>query len=137
MAEFIDGLAGRLVASGIGTGLYSTSGTSVQVNVRRETGAPTLLLLSQTGGTPHVKGQTEQHGVQVLVDSTTVSGARAKAREVFDHFHGLTAETISGHDVLWVRALALPQAVVVGPGESEQFRFSLNFEALVRQSGDA
>jgi hypothetical protein len=132
--ELVDAIADRLVASGIGTARYSTSGTSVQVNVRRETGADTIVLLTQRGGTAY-PGQREDQTFQVLVDATTVSGAQAKARAVFDHLHGLVALTLSGHDVLWIRAVTPPQAVPHGPGESERFQFSVNFDAFVRKAG--
>lgn len=138
MTEFVDAVADRLVASGICTGRYSTSGTAAQVNLRRDgMGADTIVLLTQQGGGAFPKDQTEQQAFRVLVDAETLSGAQSKSREVFDHLHELTAVTLSGHDVLWVRAVAPPQSVPIGPGESERFQFSVNFDALVRKSGSA
>lgn len=135
--EFVDSVADYLVASGVGA-RYATSGTSLQVNVRRETGAPTTVLLTATGGLAFPKKQIEQYAFQALVDSTTVSGATIKAREVFDLLHDVHATTLpSGHEVLWMRATALPQPVPIGPGggQTEQYQFSVNFDALLKLAG--
>lgn len=137
MTELVDAVADLLVASGVGTGRYTTSGTSVQVNMRRDLGSPTVMLLTQFGGVAAAKDQTEDQAFQVLVDSSLVSGAQAKAREVFNFLHERTAETLSGLDVLYIRAVAPPQAVPTGPGSSERFLFSINFTARIRKQGDS
>ncbi len=137
MTELVDAIADLLVASGIATARYSTSGTSMQVNYRRDTGAPTILLLTQQGGVAQPKDQTEDQAYQALTDSSTVSGAQVKSREVFEFLHERTAEIIGGFDVLYVRAVAPPQAVPTGPGVSERFQFSVNFTARIRKQGDS
>ncbi len=134
--EFIEGVADDLIASGIGTGRYSTSGVSVQVNYRRDTGAPTVLLLSQAGGLAFPLDHKEQQGFQVLVDSIDVVSAQTVARQVFDQLHDRNAECIpavSGHMVLWIRATTLPQPIPVGPfgGQAEHVQYSVNFDALL------
>lgn len=134
--EFIEGVADDLVASGVGTARYSTSGVSVQVNYRRDTGAPTVLLLTQTGGLTFPWDFKEQQGFQVLVDSTDVVSAQTVARQVYDQLNERTAEcfpAVSGHMVLWLRATTLPQAIPVGPtgDQAEHFQFSVNFDALI------
>ncbi len=132
MAEFIDVMADMLVASGVGA-RYATSGTSIQVNYRRETGAPIVVFLLQQGGLAFPFDYKEQYAVQCLVDGTTISGARDKARQVFDLLHETVATEVSGHQVLWLRAIAPPQAIPVGPGggEHERYQFSVNFDALL------
>lgn len=132
MAEFVDAVADLLVASGIGS-RYSTSGTSVQVNYRRDTGAPIVVLLMQQGGLSHPFNYKENYAVQCLVDGTTISGARDTARQVFDLLHEVVAAEVSGHQVLWMRAIAPPQAIPVGAGgsEHERYQFSVNFDALL------
>lgn len=134
MSEFIDGVADVLVGSGIGTGRYSTSGTSVQVNYRRDFGTDvTYVLLKQTGGQAFPHDAKELQSFQVLVDGSTLSGTRAKARAVFDQLHETIAEQISGgHKVLWLRAVTLPQAIPTGPAaDGLRFQFSTNFDALL------
>jgi hypothetical protein len=120
------------VASGVGS-RYSTSGVSIQVNFRRDTGAPTVVLLMQQGGLAFPFDYKEQYAVQCLVDSTTISGARTVSRQVFDILHETVATEISGHQVLWMRAIAPPQAIPEGPGgeEHERYQFSVNFDALL------
>lgn len=133
VAEFVSAAANLLVSGGVGT-LYATSGTSVQMNVRRDTGAETVVLLSQTGGLAFPHDAKEQYAFQVMVDSTTISGARTTARAVFDLLHERVAEEIGGHDVLWLRAVTLPQAIPMGPSggpDKERFQFSVNFDALL------
>lgn len=135
--EFLEVLADDLVASGVGTGRYSTSGVSVQLNYRRDMGAPTVLLLQQAGGLGFSLKHKEQQGVQVLVDSIDPVSAQTVARQVFDQFHERTAEripdTASGHLLLWMRATTLPQPIPVGPvgAQAERTQFSVNFEALL------
>lgn len=134
MAELIDGLAQELVGSGICTGLFSTSGTSAQVNFRREMGADVIhVVLQQTGGESFPHKAKEVQGIQVLVDGPTLSGTRAKARQVYEFWEEMVANVISGgHQILWIRAIAPPQAVPTGPDQSaERFQFSVNFDALV------
>lgn len=137
MAEFVDEVADLLVASGVATGLYTTSGTSLQVNYRRDTGAPTVLLLRQSGGTPLPKADAETYTLQALVDSETNAAAKSKARELFDFLHERTRVALPSHDVLWIRAVTLPQSLPLGPntGGSERFQFSVNFNAFIRKAG--
>ncbi len=138
MAEFIEALASDLTASGVGVRYGTGSGVvSIQLNYRRDVSAEHVALLMQTGGLafPH-KGK-EQQGIQVLVDSNDLVSGQTIARQIHDQFHERTAETISGHEVLWLRATTLPQAIPVGPaaGQPERFQFSVNFEALIKLSG--
>lgn len=128
--EFIEAVALDLVASGVGA-IYSTSGVSIQPNVRRETAAPTVLYLRQTGGIAFALDTKEQQAFQALVDSTTINVAQTVARTVFDQLHERTAEVISGHQVLWMRAVAPPQAIPLGPTESKGYQFSVNFDAML------
>lgn len=128
--EFLDRVADLVVASGIGTGRYATSGVSVQVSFRRELGAPTVLLLTPTGGLTHERGALETQSFQAFVDSETLELARDTARELFDLLHETGTTEIGGHAVTWIRALAPPQAVPVGP-DAKRFQFSVNFDALL------
>ncbi len=133
--EFVDSVADYMVLSGVGA-RYATSGTSIQVTVRRDIGATTVVLVTPQGGLAFPKKQTEQQAFQVLVDSDTISGARVKAREVFDLLHDVHAVILpSGHEVLWMRAVALPQAIPNGPGRGEIFQFSVNFDAVLKLAG--
>jgi hypothetical protein len=134
--ELVEAIAERLVASGLCTGLYSTSGISAQVNSRRETGAPTIVVVAQVAGTHGEKGQRELPTFQCLVDSASGDGARTVARAIHDHLHELEPQTLSGMSLLWVRAIAPPQAIPIGPGESGRFHFSVNFDACIRKSGN-
>lgn len=134
MAEVISGLAAELVGAGIGTGIYATSGTSVQVNYRRDFGSDvTHVLLRQTGGLSFVRKAKEQQAIQVLVDAPTISGAQATARAIYDLWEEVIATVISGgHELLWLRAVAPPQAIPTGPQpDKERFQFSVNFQTLV------
>jgi hypothetical protein len=135
MSEVISGLANELVGAGIGTGIYSTSGTSVQINFRRDMGlAITHVLLTQTGGQSFPHKAKEQQGIQVLVDAPTLSGAQSTARAIYELWEEVIATQISGgHEILWLRAIAPPQALPTGPGgtEKERFQFSVNFDALI------
>lgn len=129
--EFIDRLADLLVASGFGERGPTASGVSIQTSFRRESEVgPTTALLSQTGGASFPWGFKEEYGVQLLVDSSTVSGAKTTARAIYDFLHETTAQVISGHKVLWLRAIAPPQAIPTGPDES-RFQFAVNFNALL------
>lgn len=135
MAELVGDLAELLVASGICDGHYSDEGRSAQVNFRRETHAETIVLLTQRGGLVE-RERAEMPSFQVLVDSSSIRAASTCAREVFDFLHEMGRfVSDSGHDVLWVRAVAPPQAVPNGPGESERFQFSMNFDAFIRKAG--
>jgi len=136
---FVEGVAQLLVASGLGTsgatatGLYSTSGTSVQVTERRDFGTPIVVLLQETGGLAFPFDVKEQQGFQVLIDASTISGARAKAFEIYEFLHDQIKLVVSGGAALWVRATTMPQAIPVGPGAGEAARhqFSVNFDALI------
>ena len=138
MAEFIESLASDLVASGVGARYGTGSGVvSVQLNYRRDNDQDHTVLLMQTGGLAFPHAGKEQQGIQVLVDSDDLVSGQTIARQVYDQFHERTAETISGHEVLWLRATTLPQAIPVGPaaGQPERFQFSVNFEALLKLAG--
>ena len=131
--EFIEAVALDLVASGVGS-LYGSSGVSIQVNVRRDepgNSITTWVVLRQTGGLAFALNTKEQYAFQCFVDSTTFSGAQTVARMVFDQLHERTAEVISGHQVLWIRAIAPPQAVPLGPTDSKGYQFSVNFDAML------
>ena len=137
-AEFVDALADELVASGVGA-RYSDSGSSIQVNLRRELGQDHTILLRQTGGLADPwssadQGRTEQYAVQVLVDSIDLVSGQVLARQVFNQFHGRKAETISGHQVLWLRSTSgPPQALPLGPtGQAGRYQFSVNFDAVLK-----
>lgn len=134
MPEVISGMADELVGAGIGTGIYATSGTSIQVNYRRDMGDDTThVLLRQSGGASYPHKAKEQQGIQVLVDGPTISGTQATARSIYELWEEVTATTISGgHEVLWIRAIAPPQAFPTGPDPGrERFQFSVNFDVLI------
>jgi hypothetical protein len=132
--DFVSALASYCVASGIGA-FYATSGVSIQDGMRRsmDPEPATVVLFRQTGGESFAQDETEEQAVQVLVDSATVSGARAAARAVFELLHETVATTISGHRLLWLRGVAPPQDIGPSLGNSERFTVSTNFTArLVR-----
>lgn len=134
MSEVISGLARELVGAGIGTEVYSETGTSVQVNYRRDFGADVIyILLRQTGGQSFPHKAKENQGVQVTVDAPTISGAQSTARAVYDLWEERVAFVISGdHELLWLRATAPPQAIPIGPSSGrERFQFSVNFDAMI------
>ena len=133
-AEFVDAMADELVASGVGA-RYAKTGTSIQVNLRRALGQNHTILLRQTGGLAFPWDGKEQYAVQILVDSDDLVSGQVLARTVFDQFHNRTAETISGHDVLWLRSTSgPPQALPIGPaGEAGHYQFSVNFDAMLRK----
>jgi hypothetical protein len=108
---------------------------SIQDGFRRETGAPTIALFSQTGGRGYAQDQVEDLALQVLVDSTTVSGARAAARVIYDLLHETVAAytEFGSYEVLWLRGIAPPQDIGPGPGGSKRFVVSTNFEARIRK----
>lgn len=135
MAEFIEALADELVASGVGTGRYSTSGVSVQLNHRRDLGAPHVIQVRQAGGLPFPYAGKEQQGVQILVDSEDVVSGQTIARQAYDQLHNRTAEVIGGHNVLWMRASTLPQPLPGPAGQAERFTFVVSLEALLRLTG--
>lgn len=133
MAEVISGFGFELIGANIVSGFYLTSGVSLQVNHRREVEDPdvTIVLLSQTGGLAFPHKEKEQQGMQVLVDARTHSLAQSKAREIYEFWEETVAKVISGgHQVLWVRAIAPPQAIPNGPGD-RRFQFSVNFDAMI------
>lgn len=132
MPTFISALADDLVASGIG-GRYSTSGTSIQVNYRRDTGAPHVVLLRESGGLSFPWNTKEQLGIQVLVDSNDLVSGQTIARTIYNQFHERTAEVLSGHKLLWLRSTSgPPQAIPLGPAaEAGRFTYSVNFDALI------
>jgi hypothetical protein len=130
MAEFVNAVISECVVSGIGS-LYATSGVSLQDGYRRETGAETIAVFRATGGVSLIFDTSEGYGFQVLVDSKTVSGARAVSRDIYNTLHNRLAEVISGYSVLWVRGVAPPQDVGPGPGTGERFAVSTNYEARI------
>lgn len=130
MAEFVNSAIWLCAVSGIGN-LYATSGVSLQDGYRRETGATTIAVFRQTGGASFTFDTSEGYGFQVLVDSKTVSGARAVSRDIYNLLHDRLAEVISGVSVLWVRGVAPPQDVGPGPGTGERFAVSTNYEARI------
>jgi len=130
---FISALADDLVASGIGA-RYATSGISIQVHYRRDTGAPHVVLLRETGGITHPWAAKENLGVQVVVDSTDVISGQSIARSIHEQFHDRHAETISGHRMIYLRSTTgPPMALPLGPASNTpgRFTFSVNFDALI------
>lgn len=134
MAEFVDAIANDLVASGVGQRYNAapTSGTSIQVNSRRDSGHETIVALQQFGGTPFERATSEDYLVQVLVDGASVVTARDTARTVYEQFRDRKRETLGGFDVLWVRPVTLPQAVPLGPGAGTAERFQYTFSLSAR-----
>lgn len=133
MTTFISALADDLVASGVGS-RYSTSGVSIQVNYRRDTGAPHTVYLRETGGVSYPWASKENIGIQVLVESNDVVSAQTIARDVYDQFHDRHAETLSGHRMLYLRSTSgPPTAIPLGLNalNPERFTFSVNFDALI------
>lgn len=127
-------------AQGIG-GVYATSGVALQDGLRRAPGdlpgsAPdTIALFRGTGGetivgaTPGPTSTSEDYALQVLVDSETVSGARATARAIYDLLHDVRASVISGVSVLWIHGVTPPQDLGTGPGSEERFLVTCNYTA--------
>ena len=142
MSEFVDELAAFLVSGGVGqfyAGGLVPSDTTVQTAYRRDTPAH-VILLRQVGGLAFPHEQKELQTFQVLVDGPTISGAKAKARQVHDLLHETTMTDFGGHKVMWLRAVTLPQVIPVmsALGElKERFQFSGNFQALLVLSGTA
>ncbi len=137
MAEFITAIADDLVSGGIGE-LVSTSGVSIHQNVRRDVGAPHYVTLKQTGGLAFAHKGKEQYALQVMIDSNDPVSGQTIARDVYDRLHERISVTLGGHDVLWIRAIAPPQAVPMGPSAGqppERFQFSVNFDSLIRKDG--
>lgn len=135
MAEFVYTIADDLVSGSIG-GLFGSpvSGVSIQPGTRRELfggdRGVTVVALIPTGGAAFSRDEKESYGFQAWVDSPTVSGASDTARLVFDRLHERTAEVLGGHQVLWIRAIAPPQAIPASP-TAERFQFSVNFDSLL------
>ncbi len=127
---FVNAALNLCVASGIG-GLYAASGVSLQDGYRRdfEPEPDVIAVFRGSGGTPVVWDYTEDYGIQVLVDGSTVSGARAVARAIYENLHDRRAENIGGFGVLWLRGTALPQDLGPGPADSERFTVAVNFTA--------
>lgn len=145
MAEFIRAVADDLVSGSVGT-MYSTTpgSVSIQVTNRREIqdsaagDGSTIVLLQQTGGNPWPRGSAEEYGFQVLVDSNDVVSGETAARAVYDRLFERFNEVLGGHVVHWLRAVALPQAVPMGPSAGqppERFMFSVNFNTLILKTG--
>lgn len=133
MPTFISALADDLVASGIGA-RYATSGISIQVNYRRDTGAPHVVLLRETGGISYPWVAKENIGIQVVVDSTDIVSGQSISRAILEQFHDRHAETISGHRMIYLRSTTgPPMALPLGPATNTpgRFTFSVNFDALI------
>lgn len=132
--QFVTAVVNYCIAQGIGA-LYAESGISIQDGMRRETGAETIVLFTQGPGTSFAQDQLEGYGVQVLVDSETVSGARAAARDIYDLLHETVADkaNFGDHDVLWLRGIAPPQDIGPGPGGADRFVVSTNYDAMIKR----
>jgi hypothetical protein len=128
--EFVTALVNECVASGIGT-LYGKTGVSIQDGFRRDfSPSPETVVLFRGGGGEGLPFDTsEEYAIQVLVDSATVSGARAVARQVYNQLHDRRAENIGGFGVLWLRGVAPPQDLGPGPADRERFTVTANFTA--------
>ena len=131
--QFVTAVVDYCISGGIGA-WYATSGVSLQDGLRRESGASTVVLFSQTGGESYAWDQSEGYGFQVLVDSETVSGARAVARDIYDLLHETVANNsdFGSYEVLWLRGIAPPQDIGPGPGGSKRFTVSTNYDARLR-----
>ena len=133
--QFVTAVVDYCVSGSIGE-LYSTSGVSIQDGFRRETGAPTIALFTQTGGETFPQDQTEGYSFQVLVDSVTVDDARTAARAIYSLLNEVVADyatSFGSFNVLWLRGIAPPQDIGPGPGDGKRFVVSLNFDARIRR----
>lgn len=132
--QFVTTVADFCISGGIGE-LYSTSGVSIQDGLRRETGAPTIAVFTQAPGESFAQDMTEGIGVQVLVDSETVSGARDTARTIYELLHETVADyaNFGSFQVLWLRGIAPPQDIGPGPGDGKRFVVSTNYDARIRR----
>jgi hypothetical protein len=131
--QFVTAVVDRCISGGVGT-LYATSGVSIQDGLRQETGAETIAVFTQSSGESFAQDQTEAQGIQVLVDSETVSGARDVARTIYELLHETVADYASGFGsfhVLWLRGVAPPQDIGPGPGGSKRFVVSTNYDARI------
>jgi hypothetical protein len=137
MADFLKAVVDDLVSGSVGT-INAQSGVCIQENLRRETGADTYVVINQTGGLPFPHAAKEQYAFQALVDSNDMVSGQTACRAVYDRLNERISVTLAGHDVLWIRAIALPQSVPLGPSAGqppERFMFSVNFDALIRKDG--
>lgn len=128
MSEFVTALVDLTIASGIGE-KYAATGVSIQDGYRRDTGADIVALFRQATGVSFPFDQTEEQGIQVLVDATTVSGARTTARAIYNLLHNRIAETQGGFRFLWLRGVAPPQDLGPGPADSKRFTVTANYTA--------
>jgi len=131
--HFVTAVVDYCISGGIGE-LFATSGVSIQDGFRRESGAPTIAVFTQTGGESFAQDQTEGLGLQVLVDSVTVDDARDVARQIYDLLHETVANyatDFGSFRVLWLRGVAPPQDIGPGPGGSKRFVVSVNFDARI------
>lgn len=135
--QFVTAVINHCISGGVGESqLYATSGVSMQDGLRRDTGAPTIALFRQGPGESFAQGATEGYGIQVLVDSETVSGARATARDIYELLHEvvpLDGVSFGSFDVLWLRGVAPPQDVGPGPGDEKRFVVSTNYDARIKK----
>lgn len=128
--EFVTAAMNFCVASGIG-GVYATSGISMQDGYRRsfDPEPAVTAVFRQSGGAGLPFDTSEEYALQVLVDATTVSGARTVARQIYNLLHNRLATIIGGYSVLWLRGVAPPQDLGPGPADRERFTVSANFTA--------
>lgn len=132
--QFVTAVVDYCISEGVGE-KYATSGVSIQDGVRKETGAETIALFNQNPGTSYAQDQVEDCGIQVLVDSETVSGARDVAREIYELLHETVANDtdFGSFDVLWLRGVAPPQDLGPGPGGADRFIVSTNYGARIKR----
>jgi len=130
MSQFVTALVDLCVASGIGT-KYAEMGTSLQDGYRRDFNPqPAIVALFRQGaGASFPFDTSEEYGVQVLVDATTVSGARDTARDIYNLLHNRLAQVVGDFSVLWLRGVAPPQDIGPGPADSKRFTVSTNYTA--------
>jgi len=136
MSEFVTAAVDLCVASGVGT-LYGRPAerdntvVSVQDGYRRDFDPePAVVAVFRGGGGAGLPFDTsEDYGMQVLVDATTVSGARAVSRQIYNLLHNRLAQVVGGFSVLWLRGVAPPQDLGPGPSDSERFTVTANYTA--------
>lgn len=130
--QFVTAVVNHCVSGAIGE-KYAASGVSIQDGLRRESGATTVALFSQTGGVSFPQDQTEGYTFQVLVDSPEAFDARTTARDIYDLLHETVATQLGSFEVLWLRGVAPPQDLGPGPGDSKRFTVSTNYEARIKR----
>lgn len=140
--EFVTAAVYYVEANGIGSfptvsGARVTSGVVLFDGKRRDGGdlpggrPDTIALFRQSAGEGLIFDTSEEYGFQVLVDSETVSGARAVSRLIYNLLNDTRATVISGFELLWLRGIAPPQDIGDGPGSDERFIVSTNYTARI------